>query len=95
MASVTGNPRHASVSEALEAEVQRLDGHDGESEVVIDLSGVDRISSGEINQLIRTYGIVRRSGSTLVIENAHEQLIHIFTLTRLDRLIKIRESAGD
>lgn len=88
MAFITGETRYASVSEALDAEARLLERSDGDCEVVIDLSGVVRISTEEINQLIRTYGLVRQGGGTLVIENAHEQLSHVFTLTRLDRLIK-------
>ena len=90
MALITRETKYASVYDAVEAEIQQMGDRHGAQEVVIDLSGVERISTEEINLLIRTYGIVRQAGANLVIENAHEQLSNVFTLTRLDRLITIR-----
>lgn len=59
-------------------------------EVVIDLTGVDRINSNDLNDLIRLQLRVKQSGQRLVLVNAKEAVLQVFTLTRLDRLIELR-----
>lgn len=62
-----------------------------DAEIVVDISAVDRISSAELNQLIRLHLDVRQQGRVLVLEQAQRQVWEIFTLTRLNRLIEIRD----
>ncbi len=60
-------------------------------EIVVDISAVDQIRSAELNQLIRLHLELKGQGRTLVLEHAQHQLWEIFMLTRLNRLIEIRD----
>jgi anti-anti-sigma factor len=62
-----------------------------DEEIVVDISSVDKIQSSEINQLIRLHLDVKQQGRRLVLERAQHQIWEIFTLTRLNRLIEIRD----
>jgi len=62
-----------------------------DKEIVVDISAVARISSAELNELIRLHLDVKQDGRRLVLQNAQLQLWQIFTLTRLNRLIDIRD----
>lgn len=61
------------------------------AEVVIDFSSVQKISSRELTELIRLQLFVKQSGRRLVIVNSQEIVRQIFILTRLDRLIELRQ----
>ena len=61
-------------------------------EVVIDCSGVEMISSEDLNALIRFHSRLRQESAALVLENVSEQIAKIFTLTRLNRLFSVHES---
>ena len=65
--------------------------HSVDEEIVVDISAVKRIRSAELNQLIRLHLDIKHQGRILVLENAQPQVWEIFTLTRLNRLIEIRD----
>ena len=73
---------------ALHADCSRLTKH----EVVIDCSGVDMISSEDLNALIRFHSRLRHESAALVLENVPAQIAKIFTLTRLNRLFSVHEA---
>ncbi|TWU58789.1 hypothetical protein Poly51_15690 [Rubripirellula tenax] len=60
-----------------------------EIDVVIDLTGIERINSHELNKLIRLQLHVKQCGRRLVLVNVQETVFQVFTLTRLDRLIEL------
>jgi anti-anti-sigma regulatory factor len=60
-------------------------------EIVVDISTVARITSAELNELIRLHLDAKQDGRKLVLRHAQPQLWQIFTLTRLNRLIEIRD----
>jgi anti-anti-sigma regulatory factor len=60
-------------------------------EIVVDISTVARITSAELNELIRLHLDAKQDGRKLVLQHAQPQLWQIFTLTRLNRLIEIRD----
>ncbi len=62
-----------------------------DEEIVVDISAVAKITSAELNELIRLHLDVKQDGRRLVLQNAQLQLWQIFTLTRLNRLIDIRD----
>lgn len=66
----------------------------GAREVVVDLSAVRQIGSRELNQLVRLQLRLKASGRALVVENAQDTVRNVFLLTRLDRLVEIRESVA-
>jgi anti-anti-sigma factor len=59
-------------------------------EIVIDLSGVEQITSRELNELIRIQLLAKQLGNCLVLLNPQELISQVLTLTRLDRLIQLR-----
>lgn len=61
-----------------------------EPEFRLDLSGVERITSEEINDLIAFQAVLRHQRCKLVLENVSSQLKQVFRLTRLDRLFEVR-----
>ncbi len=97
MILTNGTPR--TISEALDArfQIQRdstyVTDHTDAVEIVIDLGAVATISSEELNGLIKFQSHARHNGCTLVLENVCEDLVKVFTVTRLDRLIAIRNRA--
>ena len=60
-------------------------------EIVVDLDDVSLISSEELNELIRLQSKIRHSGRKLVLENVRPNLWQVFVVTRLDRLLDIRQ----
>ncbi len=61
------------------------------AEIVVDMSAVQRIRSQEINELIRLQLEINADGRKLVLENVLDHLWQVFSVTRLDRLVEIRE----
>ena len=59
---------------------------------VVDLAAIGTICSEELNELIRLQTRLRNAGRTLVLENVQENLWQIFNVTRLNRLIEMRQS---
>jgi anti-anti-sigma regulatory factor len=64
-------------------------------EIVVDISAVDRIVSAELNQLIRLHLHLKEEGRLLVLQHAQHHLWSIFTMTRLNRLIEIRDPLSE
>ncbi|TWU57814.1 STAS domain-containing protein [Rubripirellula reticaptiva] len=60
------------------------------AEVIVDLSDVTRVSSHDLNELIRLQLHIKNGGQRLVLSNVQETVFQVFTLTRLDRLIELR-----
>ena len=90
------NATPKTISEALDArfQIQRnaayITDHSEAVEIVIDLGSVATISTEELNGLIKFQSHARHNGCTLVLENVCEDLVKVFTVTRLDRLIAVR-----
>ncbi len=61
-------------------------------EVVIDCSGVELISSEDLNALIRFHSRLRQESAAVVLVNVSEQIAQIFKLTRLNRLFEVQET---
>ncbi|MGB7326563.1 MAG: STAS domain-containing protein [Rubripirellula sp.] len=69
----------------------KCDAENSESpEVIVDLSDVTRVSSHDLNELIRLQLHIKNGGQRLVLSNVQETVFQVFTLTRLDRLIELR-----
>lgn len=64
--------------------------HSTDKEIVVDISSVDIVRSRDLNALIRLHLAVKQEGRQLVLENAQDHLLQVFTVTRLDRLIMLR-----
>ena len=64
--------------------------HSTDPEIAVDISAVEKIGSRELNELIRLHLSVKKDGRRLVLENAQKHLLQVFTETRLDRLIHLR-----
>ena len=97
MALLVGNPKRVLetddiashwLKKASDATEQNTDAN-----LVVDMHVVETISSDELTALIRLHTRLRNEGRQLVLENVQDQLWQIFTVTRLDRLIEIREPA--
>lgn len=61
-------------------------------QVVLDCSDIDRVSSEDLNTLIRFQGKLRQESICLVLANVSETVAEVFRLTRLNRLIVVREA---
>ena len=59
-------------------------------EILVDLSGVERIASDQLGELIRLHLRVKQTGHRLVLSNVRSNVLEVFTLTRLDRMIELR-----
>ncbi len=60
------------------------------AELFVDMAEVETIVSHELSELIRLQLLVRETGRELVLINVSENLVSVFTITRLDRLIQLR-----
>lgn len=65
-----------------------------ELDIVVDFSAVQRLSSLELNELVRLHLRLRQRGQRLVFEGPQATVRDVFSLTRLDRLIEVREFFG-
>ncbi|MFK8113663.1 MAG: STAS domain-containing protein [Rubripirellula sp.] len=66
-----------------------------DTEIIVDLSTVETISSKELSELIRLQLLAKHYGKCLVLKNLHATVKEILTLTRLDRLIELRVDAAN
>ncbi|WP_197231583.1 STAS domain-containing protein [Novipirellula artificiosorum] len=61
-----------------------------EAEVIVDLSAVQMIASSDLSELIRLQLAARQLGRRMILQNPQVNVLEVFTLTRLDRLIELR-----
>lgn len=66
---------------------------DGNTRLVVDLSGVDSIDSSGLGALISGLKAARQSGGDLRIAAPGEQALAVLELTNLNRVLKSYESA--
>lgn len=62
-----------------------------ETEIVVDMSSVERICSQDLNQLIELQRQLTAQGRKLVLENMLDHVTQVFLITRLDRVLEVRE----
>lgn len=62
-------------------------------DVIIDFGQVEKVSSDELNELIRLQLHLKHGGQQLILANVQETVFQVFTLTRLDRLIELRHGS--
>jgi len=67
--------------------------HSSEVEIVVDMSSVQRICSEDLNELLRLHLELRTQGRKLVLENALDHVVQVFSITRLDRVLELRHRA--
>lgn len=65
--------------------------HATEGQIVVDFSAIERIQSRDLSDLVRLQLRLKHRGARLVFEHAQHQVSEVFTLTRLNRLIEIRD----
>ena len=63
-----------------------------EKDVVLDMSGIERIDSRQLGELVKIHLGLRQSNRRLVVDNAQGAVLEVLGLTRIDRLIEVRES---
>lgn len=61
-----------------------------EAEVIVDFSAVEMIASSDLSELIRLQLAARQLGRRMILQNPQDNVLEVFTLTRLDRLIELR-----
>ncbi|TWU38988.1 hypothetical protein Q31b_40670 [Novipirellula aureliae] len=91
-APAAGSSKHGAPKHWLAAARRGLE-QGSETEILVDLRSVELISSQEIGELIRLQLSARQKSRRLVLNNPQPNLLEVFTLTRLDRLIELRHSA--
>ncbi len=62
------------------------------AEVVVDLENVERIDSRELGELVKLHMRLRQCDSRLVLKNAHGAVLEVLELTRINRLIEVRQA---
>lgn len=62
------------------------------AEVVVDLENVERIDSRELGELVKIHMRLRQCDSRLVLTNAHGSVLEVLEITRINRLIEVREA---
>ena len=62
------------------------------AEVVVDLGNVERIDSRELGELVKIHMRLRQCDSRLVLTNAHGAVLEVLELTRINRLIEVRQA---
>jgi anti-anti-sigma factor len=71
-----------------ELKSQALDCPDGE--IVVDLSAVEQINSGELGELAKIHLFLRQHDRRLILANVQDLVFEVFELTRMNRLIDVR-----
>ncbi len=64
-----------------------------ELDVTVDMSTVSRVCSEDLNEMIRLHLDLKAKGGKLILLGVQVHLMPVFAMTRLDRLIEIRNSA--
>ena len=67
--------------------------HSSEQEIVVDMSSVQRICSEDVNELLRLHLELRTQGRKLVLEDTLDHVATVFSITRLDRVLELRQRA--
>ena len=68
---------------------------DGQTRLVVDMSGVETIDSSGLGALISGLKAARQSGGDLRISQPGEQALAVLELTNLNRVLKSYQSADD
>ena len=63
--------------------------NDKKKKIVLDFSNVDYLSSAALGKIIALNNKVKKEGGKLVLCKFKEDIKEVFTITRLDKLIKI------
>lgn len=63
------------------------------TEVVLDMSDIECIDSRQLGELVKIHLGLRQHDRRLVVDNARGAVLEILGLTRVDRLIEVRESS--
>ena len=58
--------------------------------VVVDLSDVEQINSGELGELAKIHLFLRQHDRKLILANVQDLVWEVFELTRMNRLIDVR-----
>jgi anti-sigma B factor antagonist len=66
----------------------------GADELVVDLSGVELLDATGLGVLVGTHRRARLAGRRLVLRDATPRVSRLFTLTRIDRIIAIEQTAA-
>ena len=86
-----GEAEIQSVGKKLFAVADRL----GPSVLILDLAGVDFLTSTALGKLVALNKRVRAGGGRLVLANVTEMVNEVFTVTCLDRVLDVRRGPGD
>jgi len=73
-------------------DVQRRASETRAEELVVDLSSIDWIDSRQLGELVKIHLDLRRHDRRLVLDNAHGGVLEVLELTRMNRLLEVRES---
>jgi anti-sigma B factor antagonist len=68
--------------------------HDGHLQIVLDLSDVEFVDSSGLGAIIATMMALRPQGQ-LMICNARDSVLSLFRLTRMDRVIPVKDDAEE
>ena len=74
------------------SQLQQRSTEEESSAVVVDLGNVERIDSRELGELIKIHLRLRQIDRFLVLENAHGGVLEVLELTRMNRLMEVREA---
>ncbi len=66
----------------------------GSDEIAIDCSAITLIKSYMLDRLIRLHLDARQAGAHVVLENVSDLVFDVISLTRLDRMLRIRFDEG-
>ncbi len=77
------------------SQLQEQTGDAYDEEVVVDLANVERIDSHELGELVKLHLRLREKDGRVVLENAHGGVLEVLELTRMNRLMEIRERLED
>ena len=80
---------------ALHEELVELVEERGASKMVLDLSGVEYLSSAVLGRLISLLKTVKKHGGKLYICNVHPNVAEIFEITQLDQVIGIEPGISE
>jgi anti-anti-sigma factor len=73
-------------------DVQRRASDTHSEELVVDLSSIERIDSRQLGELVKIHLDLRNHDRRLVLDNAQGGVLEVLELTRMNRLLEVRES---
>lgn len=76
--------------DTLLLEVRQQKSECSNSEIIIDLTNVQEISSQELNALVRLHLAIRENEGRIVLANASETIRETLHMTRVDRTFEVR-----